>query len=116
VGWLTTDRNSFKGRHLRTNPYVSLGYVSDMVKPMYVDCLASWADKSEEKQHVWDLCLRLPEPIGFDPAPIYGSVDEPGETGIAFGVLRLTPYRIVLTQFPEPIMIWSQEPSASDNA
>jgi hypothetical protein len=108
VGWITTDRNSFKGRHLRSNPYVSLGYVSDVAKPMYVDCLASWADGPDEKQHVWDLCLRHPEPVGFDPAPIYGAVDAPGATGISFGVLRPTPYRVVLTQFPEPTVIWAQ--------
>ena len=31
----------------------------------------------ETKQHVWDLCLGSPPPMGFDPAPIYGAIEDP---------------------------------------
>ncbi len=97
TGWITTRRHSFKGQHLARNPYISLAYVADPIKPVYVDCLAAWADDPADKQRVWDLCLQTAPPLGFDPAPIYKSVDDPG-----FGVLRLTPWRIQLADGMPP--------------
>ena len=109
TGWITTGRRSPKGRDLERNPYVSLAYVSDVTKPAYADCRAEWADDPAVKQHVWDLCRRTPPPLGFDPAPIYGAVDglRPGQS--MFGVLKLVPYRIVLTQWPAPQVIWTPD-------
>jgi hypothetical protein len=109
TGWITTDPRSLKARHLAQNPYVSLAYVSDVAKPAYVDCRAVWVEDAATKQHVWDLCLTTPPPMGFDPAPIYGSPLEPLEGRPVFGVLELTPYRILLAQFPTPPMIWTPE-------
>ena len=112
--WITTDRRSFKGRHLARNPYVSLAYVGDAFKPAYADCRAEWADDPAVRQHVWDLCLRTPPPLGFDPAPIYGAVDRPAASGIEFGVLKLVPYRIVLSQWPAPLSIWTPADAADE--
>lgn len=109
TAWITGDRNSFKSRHLARTPYISLAYVGDATRPAYADCHAEWVDDPETKQHVWDLCPTLPEPMGFDPALIYGKVNEPVEGRPAFGVLRLTPYRIVLTQWPEPLTMWTPD-------
>lgn len=106
IAWVTTDDTSFKRQHLLRTPYVSLAYVGDVVKPAYADCHAEWITDRETKQHVWNLCSSLPEPMGFDPAPIYGSVDA-GEGRLPFGVIKLTPYRITLTQWPEPLVMWT---------
>jgi hypothetical protein len=109
VAYVTADRHSFKGRHLARTPYVSLAYVGDVAKPAYADCHAAWVEDRETKQHVWYLYQTTPPPMGFDPVPIYGSVDEPVEGRPTFGVLKLTPYRITLTQWPEPLIMWTSE-------
>jgi len=106
TAWITTNPASFKSRHLARNPYVSLAYV-EPAKPAYADCRAEWVTDPAEKQHVWDLCLRTPPPLGFDPATIYNPIDGSTSDRIDFGVLKLTPYRIVLTQWPDPIRMWT---------
>jgi hypothetical protein len=107
TAWVTSDRNSFKSRHLAHSPYVSLAYVSDWARPSYADCHAAWVEDREVMQHVWDLCPTFPEPMGFDPALIYAPVGESVEGRPAFGVLKLTPYRVVLMQWPEPLVMWT---------
>ncbi|HEY7035591.1 MAG TPA: pyridoxamine 5'-phosphate oxidase family protein [Thermomicrobiales bacterium] len=106
ICWITTNRTSFKGRHLARNPYVSLAYV-DPAKPAYADCLATWADDPVDKRHVWDLALRTPPPLGFDPATIYDPIDGTTTGRLPLGVLKLVPYRIVLTQWPDPLWMWT---------
>src|SRR4030095_13729196 len=32
TGWVGTHRNSFKSKHLEQNPYVSLAYITDVMK------------------------------------------------------------------------------------
>ena len=91
MGWIATRRHSPKARELGQNPHVSLAYIADVVRPAYADCLARWEDDLALKRHVWDLFLAAPPPLGYDPAPIFGSVDTP-----EFGLLRLTPYAIEL--------------------
>jgi hypothetical protein len=107
IAWVTTDPGSLKGRHLAVHPYVSLGYVSDVAKPAFADCHAEWIDDLAIKQHVWELCLATPPPMGFDPAPIYGTPALPGAGQRQFGLLKLTPYRIQLVQWPAPPVIWT---------
>lgn len=101
IGWITTDPRTLKARHLAVNPHLSLAYVADIASPMYVDCTAEWVDDVALKQHVWDLCLSTPPPLGFDPEPIYATVDGP-----RFGVLRLTPWRVQLMDGPGVSRIW----------
>ena len=64
VGWIGTNRNSYKAQHLAQNPYVSLAYITDLFKPVYVDCSAVWVDDLAEKQRIWELFqdFRLPHP------------------------------------------------------
>lgn len=92
VGWITTRRGTPKEQHLAQCPFVSLAYIADVVKPVYVDCKAEWIEDQSIKQHIWQLLQTTPPPLGFDPAPIYGSVDNP-----EFGLLKLTPWRIEVT-------------------
>ena len=101
TGWITTDPRTLKARHLASNPHVSLAYIADLAQPVYVDCVAEWVEDRTVKQRVWDLCLNSEPPVGFDPEPIYQSVDGP-----RFGVLRLTPWRVQLMDGPGASRIW----------
>src|SRR5262245_22446484 len=90
--WITTYRDSPKATHLASTPYVSLAYVADVARPAYADCRAEWVDDPAERRRVWELFRAAAPPLGFDPAPIYGSPD-----AARFGLLRLVPWRIRLT-------------------
>jgi general stress protein 26 len=103
TGWITTNPQTLKAKHLQGTPYVSLAYVSDIAKPVYVDCKTAWIDDPQEKQRIWNLVKNTPEPMGFDPTPIYEHVDHP-----KFGVLKLTPWRLELYSFPAASKIWRQ--------
>ncbi len=113
TGWISTDPRSLKAQHLKERPYMSLAYINDSANPVYIDCLASFSDDREEKLHAWGLYLHAEPPLGFDPAQIYGSVDEPKPGGPVFGALKLIPYRILLYQFPIPSTIWTAENSGA---
>lgn len=96
TGWILTHRDSHKAKHLERNPFVSLAYVrGDVQKPLYVDCRAEWVGDARERERVWKLASSEPPPLGFDPAPDFGAPDDP-----RFGVLKLSPWRIVLVTFP----------------
>lgn len=95
TGWIGTFRHSHKSKHLENNPYVSLAYIKDVMRPVYADCVATWVDDLAQKKRIWNLFLNTPEPLGYDPAPIFGSPDDEN-----FGLLKLTPWRIALVQFP----------------
>jgi general stress protein 26 len=95
TGWIATHRNSHKSKHLEHNPYVSLAYITDVMKPVYVDCTATWVEELAQKQRIWDLFKNAPSPLGFDPALDFVSPDHE-----KFGLLKLTPWRIALVTFP----------------
>jgi uncharacterized pyridoxamine 5'-phosphate oxidase family protein len=97
TGWILTERASYKSQHLAANPYISLAYIADITKPVYADCTAQWVEDQQQKQHVWDLFAAAPEPLGYDPAPFFGSVAD-----TRCGLLQLTPWRIALVTFPAP--------------
>lgn len=67
TGWILTYRDSYKSKHLVANPYVSLAYIADISKPVYVDCTAAWIEDQQQKQHVWHLFKAAPAPLGYDP-------------------------------------------------
>ena len=110
TAWVTTLRGSPKAAHLARTPYVSLAYVADVWHPVYADCRAAWADDPAERRRVWGLFRAAPPPLGFDPAPVYGSPDDPG-----FGLLRLIPWRVRLadTTAPDHYRVWLAEGGAS---
>jgi hypothetical protein len=101
VGWVTTRHHMHKAKHLAHNPYVSLAYIADVAKPVYVDCRTEWVDDLEQKRHVWQLCLETPPPVGFDPAPIYERADHTN-----FALLKLIPWRIEIASFPAESLVW----------
>jgi hypothetical protein len=99
TGWIGTRRSSFKARHLALNPHVSLTYMADLERPVYVDCVAEWADDRADREHAWNLFLHAPPPLGYDPAPIFKDLD-------GFGLLRLIPWRIDLVDTPFQRRVW----------
>jgi general stress protein 26 len=62
TGWATSRRYAYKAKHLAANPHVSLAYIADVAKPVYVECVAEWVDDVAEKQRVWNFLKSIPEP------------------------------------------------------
>jgi hypothetical protein len=97
TGWVTTRRSSPKVKHLAANPFLSLAYIADPFKPIYVECRAVWDGDLATRQRIWDLLRRTPPPLGFDPALTWGDIEDPEN-----GLLRLTPWRIELNDYSPP--------------
>lgn len=89
TGWIATGRRSLKAKHLARNHFVSLAYLADPLKPVYADCRAEWQEDAATRERIWHLFKDTPPPLGYDPAPFFGSLDNPD-----YGVLKLTPWRI----------------------
>ena len=110
IGWILTHRDSHKSKQLADNPYVSLSYIrGDIQHPVYADCRAEWVESVDEKERIWALFRSEPEPVGFDPAPIFGSPSDHNA-----GLLKLTPWRIDLVTYPAESMdagsrVWRNE-------
>jgi len=101
LGWIISWPGSHKAKHLLLNPAVSLAYIADINKPVYVDGIAEWIDAVDEKQRIWKLHQDTPATLGFDPQPHYGSIDNP-----YYGLLRITPWRIELGNLSGEPVIW----------
>ena len=91
TGWIVTRANAPKLRDLARDAHVSLAYVSDLLRPLYVECRAEWLADTETKRRVWALFQSAPPPLGFDPVSMFGPADDPG-----FGVVKFEPYQISL--------------------
>lgn len=101
TGWVISWPESHKARHLAHNPYVSLAYLQDKAKPVYVECVATWLDDRAEKQRIWALHQTIAPPLGFDPQPHYDTIDHP-----RYGILRFSPWRIELGNLSGESIIW----------
>jgi len=101
VGWSTSRRDAHKALHIANNPYVSLAYVKDLAKPVYVDCRAEWEDDPAEKARVWEFIKNMPEPVGFDPGMMFNGLDDE-----KYGLLKFTPWRIDLVTGPRQSLVW----------
>lgn len=107
TGWVTTRRSSPKIRHLSANPWLSLAYIADPFKPIYVECHAEWDGDLDTRQRIWELLRRTPPPLGFEPAETWGAIEDPEN-----GLLRLTPWRIEINDFrppPPQTKLWRAE-------
>lgn len=91
VGWIATGRDSLKAKHIEANPHISLTYWDPGHEQVIVDCKAHWEDSQDEKVRLWDLFKSTPEPLGYDLAGFFQSVDNPG-----YGLMKLTPWRVEL--------------------
>jgi general stress protein 26 len=104
VGWVISWPESHKAKHLTYNPYVSLAYIRDSERPVYVDCMARWVADPAEKTRIWDLFKATPPPLGFDPEPFFDGIDDPH-----FGLLQLTPWRIELYNLSGEPAVWRSQ-------
>ncbi len=105
LGWIGTRRATLKAQHLLAQPYVSLAYVSEIAKPVYVDCRAAWIDDMVAKQRIWDRFKHAPPPLGYDPGTMFKDLDD-------FGLLQLIPWRVEVRSLPGDQLIWHAPPSA----
>lgn len=101
TGWIITGRQTLKASHLNHSPYMSLSYMKDPLKPVYVDCQAAWIDEQHEKQRIWNLFNVTPPPLGYDPGGFFGTIENP-----AVGLLKLIPWRIELADLFGQTRVW----------
>jgi uncharacterized pyridoxamine 5'-phosphate oxidase family protein len=93
VGWVVTGRTPVKVGHLAANPHVACSYWSPAQSTLIVDCVASWVEDLETKQHVFDLFHTTPPPVGYDLSAIGAAESE------LFTPLRLDPWRVQVMVF-----------------
>src|SRR5215212_10882815 len=55
TGWVTTGPNTAKAAQLAINPFISLAFIADPFKPVYVECRATWQDDRASRRRIWDL-------------------------------------------------------------
>ena len=101
IGWVITWPESHKSKHLANNAYVSLAYIHNPMKPVYVECTAKWVEERTEKLRIWELHQTIPPPLGFDPETPYGTIENK-----YFGLLQFTPWRIELAELKAESLIW----------
>lgn len=114
--WGTSVRSghrtpSIKVAHLRQNPHASLAYIAEPFTPVYVDGDFTLVEDPAEKARFCDLARSYPEPYGYNPDDLFGGPDNPH-----FVVLRFTPARIALVEFPAPpgnVFVWRAQESQS---
>jgi general stress protein 26 len=97
VGWVCTGRTPVKVADLAHEPRVAVTYWSPSNDTVLMECRASWVESLEDKQHVWDLFMRTPPPLGYDVSS-YGS-----PSSASFTPLRLDPTRVQVmagTEYP----------------
>ena len=99
TGWCISWK-MLKSKHLELNPFVSLAYIQDRDKPVYVDCRAEWVDEQSEKLRIWEFHRNLPPPLGFDPEQGYGALLATS------GLLKFIPWRIELGNLGGEAIIW----------
>ncbi|MBQ61607.1 MAG: pyridoxamine 5'-phosphate oxidase [Gammaproteobacteria bacterium] len=109
VGWIATGRETLKTKHLAENSYVSLSYWDPDHEQVYADCKAQWDDDPVQRECIWALFKSTPEPVGYDPGVFWKNYDDP-----AYGLLKLTPWRIELSGVVQmsqgkPPQVWRQE-------
>ena len=109
TGYIATGRHSHKQQHLAQNPFVSLSYWDPQHEQAIIECKTEWSDDDETKRHVWELFKNAPEPVGYDPAMIWQTVENP-----EYGVLKLTPWRLSVWSMQamasgEPEEVWRQD-------
>ena len=99
IGLVITWPESPKARHLSQNPHVSIAYISEPTRPVYVECTAAWVTERSEQLRIWELYKTIP--LGFDLTPHYGTIEHKH-----FGILQFTPWRVELAKLWKESLIW----------
>jgi hypothetical protein len=71
------------------------------------ECEVTWIEDDEGCRRAWERLAAAPEPMGYDPAPIWPD----GPTGDGFVALRLDPWRVQAKSAAamaagEPYLVW----------
>ena len=108
---VTSLRIGPKADDIDRNPYVSLAYVGDPMKPAYAECIASWVDDRAERIAIWERIAAIPEPLGYDTETMFGSYDFPDLT-----VLRLKACKVRLSVAGDlaALRIWEARPTLAE--
>ena len=93
VGWIVTRATPVKVRHLAYSPYLTCSYWEPGHEVAVADCHAEWVGDAATRQRVWELYRDAPAQLGYD----FWSVFPVGPAGESPSLLRLTPYRLRLT-------------------
>ncbi|MEV5962494.1 pyridoxamine 5'-phosphate oxidase family protein [Kribbella sp. NPDC051952] len=93
TGWIVTRATPVKVRHLEFSPHLSCSYWEPGHEVAIADCDAEWVDDVATRQRVWELYRDAPAPLGYD----FWSVFPAGPAGESPSLLRLTPYRLRLS-------------------
>ncbi|MFF0271062.1 pyridoxamine 5'-phosphate oxidase family protein [Kribbella sp. NPDC004536] len=93
TGWIVTRATPLKVRHVAYSPYLSCSYWEPGHEVAVADCAAEWVDDVATRQRVWELYRDAPPPLGYD----FWSVFPEGPAGESPALLRLTPYRLRLS-------------------
>jgi pyridoxine/pyridoxamine 5'-phosphate oxidase len=91
VGWIATSPTAIKHAHIKASPYISLNYWTTSQDTCVAECRVSWALDDQTRTRIWNLFLKTPEPLGYDPS-IIPAWQSP--TAEAFAILRLDPWRL----------------------
>jgi uncharacterized pyridoxamine 5'-phosphate oxidase family protein len=90
VAWVVTGKTPVKSRHLAANPLVAVSYWSPAQQVVLAECAATWVEDLATRQHVYDLFMTTPPPLGYD----LGWTGPQGAASEIFTVLRLDPSRV----------------------
>jgi len=55
---VTSEGKAAKVKQLAADPFISLAFIADPFKPLYVECRAVWENDLASRQHSWDLFTR----------------------------------------------------------
>lgn len=91
VGWVATNPNSLKRKHLDKTPYISLNYWTSNQDTCTAECKTHWELDDASCERLWQLFKSTPAPVGYDPT-IVPSWDKPSAP--TFAALRLEPWRL----------------------
>jgi Pyridoxamine 5''-phosphate oxidase. len=94
VGWVGSIVTPMKKAHLANNPYVSCNYWDgfEVYDTCVAECRAELLLDEKSRHEGWERFKSTPPPLGYDPAIIPQWAEGPDSP--AWGVIRLTPWRL----------------------
>jgi hypothetical protein len=107
VGWVGSRPTRLRRAHVESTPFVSCFYWDPAHDVAAAECEVTWIEDDEGCRHAWERLSAPPDPMGYDPAPIWPD----GPTGDGFVALRLDPWRVQAKSAAamaagEPYLVW----------
>ena len=110
VGWVGSRPTPMRRAHVDRTPFASCFYWDPAHDVAVAECGVMWIEDDEGRRDAWERLSAAPEPMGYDPAPIWP--DGPG--GDDFVALRLDPWRVQSKSAAamvagEPYLVWTPD-------